>query len=136
MADGASALLWVFTGEGHDLTPLFGGNRGRTSPAGGICEPVSYLGFSEAGLGTFAPALFPVTDTVLAQMQVAGDVACGMALIGHENDASAGDHRVFFATSLDQGLQGVSLDLGDGNGNGFWAGHEVSPSETSGMPSF
>src|ERR1700689_875355 len=91
MADRASALRWVFTREGHDLTPLFGRDSGRASTAGGIQKPISHLGFSESGLSPLTPVLFPVTHTVLAQMQVACDGSCGMAQIGHENNAGARD---------------------------------------------
>jgi hypothetical protein len=123
MTNRTPAVLGVRTGQGHNLTPLFGGKgRGAAAP-GGVLEPGAHIGFAQTRLSAVAPALFPGTDGIFAEMQMACDLAGAVSLVRQENDEGAQDQGVFFAAVVDQGLQGTALDVSDFDRNRFGSGH-------------
>ena len=46
VTDGTSAVLWVLTRQGHDLTPLLGSDGGRLARFWSIREPLVNVSFS------------------------------------------------------------------------------------------
>lgn len=124
VTEGPSAVLGIGAGQGHDLTPLFGGEGRRPATSGSVQEPGAHVGVAQSGFSTLAPALLPVTDGIFAQMQMACDLAGAVSLVSQENDEGAQDQGMFFAAVVDQGLQGTALDVSDFDRDRFGSSHQ------------
>src|SRR5258708_1629478 len=128
MADRSVAVFGIGDCQGHNLTPLFGGDSWGLARLGRVRQPVAHLRFSEPGGGTLAPTLFPIADTVFAGVQMSGNVACGVSVIGHEKDFGGHDQSVGVGVSIYDGFQSTPLSIGDLNGHRFRSRHGRYPS--------
>ncbi len=119
VTDGTSALFGVFTDDRHDLAPLLGGDGRRFAGSRGIGKPEAHLVFCQSGLGALPPTLFPATDAVFTDVQLSGNLACGVSEVCHKDNPGACNEDLFFVSGVYQILEGLVVYWGDMNGNGL-----------------
>lgn len=113
LTDGASTVFWVFTDDGHDLTPLFGSEGSRSSGTRDIGEMVLDVQGGQGMLGNLVPALSPVTDPVFTDTKDPGGLACSVSQSEQENDPGAGNQALLCGGTFGEFLQGMTLLCGD-----------------------
>ena len=123
MTEGTPTLFGVFTDQGHDLAPLLGGEGGGSSGTGQVCQVHFYVQSRQRVIVHFAPAAFPEADRIFTDAQDTGGLSCAISEDGHENDPGAGHETLLCGGSLDEFLQGMTLLVGDLDGNRFRSRH-------------
>ena len=124
VGDGSTRLAGGLTGHGDDGADLLGGDLRRLARAWSIAEAVLDAQLLQGNRLEHLPAGTPVLDQIASYLKGSGDLGITASVGGGQEDLGAAGQLLRGGVAADQGVQGVTLLVGQFDGQGLGATHE------------